>query len=95
MSDEVQQPSVGIKESLELLEGLKLLAVEAKKVLADGKLSAADLPVILDLINNVSVLVAAVQGLGEIKAEVKDLSAEEIQQLGAKVLEIVAAVKAA
>lgn len=96
MSEEVKvEASVGIKEIMELLEGLKLLAVSGKQVLADGKVSVADLPVVMSLLTSVGVLAAAVQGAGEIKAEAKDLSAEELQQLAAKVLDIVNAVRAA
>lgn len=84
-----------IKESMELLEGLKLLAIESKKLMADGKVNLGDLPVLLDLVQNVGVLAAAVQGADQVGAELKELSSEELQKLGEKVLEIVAAVKAA
>ena len=94
MSEEVKV-EVGIKESLELLEGLKLLAVAGKKIAADGKVSVADLGEVMGLVNKVGVLVAAVQGVGEIKAEAKDLDAAELQQLALKALEIVNAVRAA
>lgn len=85
----------GIKETLELLEGVKVLIVESKKVLADGKVSLADLPAVLSLLQKFSVLNAAVQGAGEIVGEVKDLSGDEANQVIAKVLELAAAAKAA
>lgn len=85
----------GIQESLELLEGVKLLVVETKTVLKDGKIDFADLPVLLDLLSNLSVLSKAVQGVGQVPTELKDLSPDEINQLMLKVLEIVNAVKAA
>jgi hypothetical protein len=85
----------GIKESMELLEGVKVLVVEVKKVMADGKVSLADLPVLMSLLQKFSVLSAAAEGAGEITKEVKDLSAEEAQTLLAKVLEVTAAAKAA
>lgn len=85
----------GIKETLELLDGVKVLVVEAKKILADGKLSLSDLPVALELLQKFSVLSAAVQGAGEIVGEVKDISGDEANQIIAKVLEITAAAKAA
>jgi hypothetical protein len=91
----MSEESKGIKESLELLEGVKLIAVAAKRVGADGKVGMDDLKELINLAQNVGVLAAAAQGVGEVKSEVKDLSAEELQALGAKVLEIVNAVRAA
>lgn len=87
--------AVGIKETMEMLDGLKLLAIETKKVLADGKVNVADLPILIELLQQLNVLTAAVAGAGQIPAEAKDLSADELQTIGAKVLEMVAAFKAA
>lgn len=84
-----------IKELLELLEGVKLLGVAGKKVFADGKIDMADLPLALGLLQKLSVLSAAVQGADQLVAEVKDLSADEANQLVLKVLELAAAIKAA
>jgi len=85
----------GIKETLELLEGVKVLVLESKKVLSDGKVSLSDLPVLLGLLQKFSVLNAAVQGVEDVIAEAKDLSSDEANIVVSKVLEIVAAVKAA
>ena len=87
--------SKGIKETLELLEGVKVLVLESKKVLSDGKVSFSDLPALLGLLQKFSVLSAAVQGASEVVAEAKDLSSDEANIVVSKVLEIVAAVKAA
>lgn len=84
-----------IKECLELLEGIKILAVETKKVLADGKVDLADLPVLMTLLTQFSKLSAAVEGIDQIPAEAKDLSSEEITALVDKVLEIVKVIKGA
>lgn len=85
----------GTKEIVELLEGVKILAITAKKALADGKISLADLPLVLEAITKVSVLVEAVNGVDQVPSEVKDLTAEEIQMLVSKVLVLAAEVKAA
>lgn len=85
----------GIKELLELLEGVKTLALDGKKVMADGKVNLADLPVAMELLNQFDVLSAAVKGADQIPGEFKDLSIGEIEQIVAKVLEIAAALKAA
>lgn len=87
--------SNGIKETLELLQGIKDIAVDAKKVLKDGAVNLADLPIAMELLGQLGELSAAVQGVDQVVAEVKDLDAGEINQIVAKVLEIAAAVKAA
>lgn len=85
----------GIQETLEILQAVKDLAVDAKKVLADGTVSLADLPVAMNLFSQIGDLTKAIQGASEVPAELKDLSADELNQIGVAVLEIVAAVKAA
>lgn len=84
----------GIKESLELLEGLKVLIVDGKKVLADGKIGLEDLPVAMELLGQLNTLTLAAQGVTDVPKELGDLSQEEITILVAKVFELVAAVKA-
>jgi len=84
-----------IKESKELVAGIQLLGVTAKKVMADGKLSKEDLPLALELITNANVLIEAVQGLGELKEEIKDVDQAELIELGAAVYGAIKAIKEA
>ncbi len=83
----------GIKETLELIEGLKALAIATRAVLKDGKLNAADLPVLLDLSKKYQVLVDAVAGVKDVVPEVKDLNTTELAALGAALLDAFKAVK--
>jgi len=85
----------GIQEILELIEGLKTLASDAKAILADGKINLADLPVAMALLSQLGVLGAAVKGLDQVPAELKDLDAAELEQIGAKILELVAVIRGA
>lgn len=85
----------GVKEIKELLEGVKVLGIQTKKVLADGKVSLTDLPVLIEVFQNYQVLVDAVQGADQIPNEVKDLDGTEAQEVLAKVLEVANAIKAA
>lgn len=85
----------GIKETVELLKGLRDLALDAKKVLADGAVTLGDLPVAVSLLGQLGTLTSAIQGVSDIPTELKDLSADEINELVSTVLEMVAAVKAA
>lgn len=84
-----------LKQSLELMEGLKVLGVAAKKIGADGKINIADLPAFLELMNKSNHIIAAAQGVEAIPAEMKDLSQEEAALLLAKVYEVLSAIKAA
>lgn len=85
----------GIKETLELLQGVKDLVVDFKKVFADGKVNIEDLPVAMELLGQMGELTAAAQGVNDVWPELKDLSGDEIDQVVAKALEVVAAFKAA
>lgn len=83
-----------IKESMELLEGVLVLVQEYKKVMADGKVSFDDLPVLLGLMSKVATITAAVEGAEAVVEEAKDFSSEEINQIVSKVVEIVNAARA-
>lgn len=71
-----------IKESLELVKSIEILGVSAKKMLADGKINFADAPIALELIKEIEPVIEGFKGLGEIKEEIKDLSQEELVQIG-------------
>lgn len=70
-----------IKETKELFTGLALVAKAAKKIAADKKVSVEDLPAIIDLAKESPVLIAAVEGVSEVPAELKDLDKEELLEL--------------
>lgn len=85
----------GIKELLEAVLGLKVLAKAGKAILSDGKVSIADLPVLVSLVSNQAVLVDAASGLSDVPAEVKDLDLDEIKLLVGELLKAFEEVKAA
>lgn len=86
--------SVGIKESKELLAGIELIAVSAKKIAKDG-VSLADIPEALELLKKLDVIVESVKGLDQLDEEAKDLDQAELIELGSKVFSIVKAIKEA
>ena len=88
-----EELKVGIKESLELLEGVKLVTVAAVGVLEDGKVDLSDLGKLLPLLQDVQKLVEAAKGVNLIVGELKDLEESEVLLLGAKVWEIVKEIK--
>lgn len=85
----------GIKELVELLEGLEVLASAAGAVLEDGKVRLNDVSVVIDLGSKFQVLADAVGGLSDVPKEAKDLSEEEVKQLVSKVYDVYEAFVAA
>jgi len=84
-----------IKNSMEALEAMKQAGVVAKKIFKDGKINAEDLALLPELASASPALLAAIEGIGEIPAEVKELSEDEAKQLVAKIFEVFSAIKAA
>jgi hypothetical protein len=87
--------TTGIKETMEMLEGVKVLGMTGKQVFADGKVNLADLPAAMGLLTQFAMLAEAVKGVDQIPTEAKDLSMEEANMLIAKILEVVNVFKAA
>jgi hypothetical protein len=85
----------GIKETQELIEGVKVLAIAGTKVMADGKITVTDLPAGMELFSKSQVVIDGFTGLAEIQAEVKDLSEEECRAIVAQLFAAAAAVRAA
>ena len=84
----------GIKESVELLDGLEMVAVSGIKMYKNG-LNMGLLPIGFELIKGYSVLVEAIKGSDQIVAEAKDLDMLEIGVLVAKLKSIADNVKEA
>jgi hypothetical protein len=71
----------GVKELLELVAGLKEVALIGKQALKDGKIDLNDLSLLSQLLVKQQVLVAAFEGLGQVVDEAKDLSLDEAMNL--------------
>jgi len=87
--------SVSIKETKEALAAVELLAVSGVKILADGKVNFADLPVLADMAKNLDTIIEGVKGADQIVAEAKDLDQAELIELGTIAFNIVKSIKAA
>jgi hypothetical protein len=85
----------GVKEILELIEGLKQLVLVGKAVMKDGKIDMSDLVHLSALMSKQAELVAAFQGLAELKEEAKDIDLAEAQQVILALLAAAKEVKAA
>lgn len=81
-----------IKETKEILEGLKLVGVAVGKTLADGKVDFSDAANVVELVKQSDALLAAVKGADDAIAELKDLSQEEVLELGAAAYGVVKAI---
>lgn len=73
---------LGIKETKEVLKFVIEFGEAIDKGLADGKLNALDIGLV---INPLMQLGPALEGLGQVDDELKDLSAEELAELKAYV----------
>ncbi len=83
-----------IKNSLEIVEAIKVLGVEGKKIAKDG-VNLADLPEALELIKKIDVFIAAFKDAELVGAEVKDLDQAELIQLGAALYDVFKSIKEA
>lgn len=94
MNDQVKPvvEKIGINESLELLEGFKIMGCGVMEALKDGKLGWSDLKILVDLGKNFSDLIAAFKGISDIPSEIKDIDGEEAKQLIAKMGEVFKAI---
>lgn len=89
----MSEEKLGIKETLEILDGVKAFAITAAKVAKDGKISVADLGAIVDLAKDFDVIKEGYEGADLAVKEMKDLDESEVILLIAKMFEIVKAVK--
>lgn len=60
-----------------ILDRVETLGVAGKKIMADGKVNLADLPVVIALIPEVKKMIEAFQGAGEAFEEMKDIDPSE------------------
>lgn len=67
----------GIKEIKEMLAAVEVVALAAKKVMKDGKVDFSDAMVIVELGSQLPILLAAIEGMGEVVAEAQDIQADE------------------
>ena len=65
-----------IKNTLEVIAAVELLGVSGKEIAKDG-IAIDDLPKALELLKKYDVLLAAVDGIGEVVDEAKDIDSAE------------------
>lgn len=95
---EAQEPkkeSKGVKETLEFVAGLKVVVPAAVEIAADKKLSMKDVKPVVEVVKKHEVLVDAIEGMGDILPEAKDLDTLELAQIGSALLEVLKESKAA
>ncbi|WP_019503842.1 hypothetical protein [Pleurocapsa sp. PCC 7319] len=77
-----------IKEIIELVDGLEVLAIFGAKVVADGKVNHNDLPIVLEFMNKINSLFSAFDNVPEIVKEIEDIDKAEMIILLKKLLDI-------
>ena len=83
-----------VKNIIEVLEAVKVIGVPAKQALKDG-VDASDLPKLLEVVKKYQVLVDAIDGVGEVVEEAKDIDSQEAVQVVLKAFEVVKSIKEA
>lgn len=78
----------------ELIDALKLVAVNGKKAFKDG-IAITDLQYLLQIANNFQVISKAIDNIQDVPKEVKDLNNGEVQELIAHLLLAINEIKAA
>lgn len=83
-----------IKNTLELLNAVEVLAVAGSKIAKDKKVNAEDLPAAIELVKKFDVILEAIKDIDKLDEEVKDLDEAELIAIVSKVLLIAKSVKA-
>lgn len=83
MPDQTNQPQAGIDATEQVVDAAIAVEQAAKQVLADGKVDLSDAGAVLALLPQI---LPALESIGKVLPELKDLSADEAAQLGAHVL---------
>jgi hypothetical protein len=83
-----------IKETIEMLDGIEVLAVAGAKIAKDKKVSVEDLPAVMELVKKLDVVIEGIKDLDKLDDELKDLDQGELIAIVSKVLLLGKAVKA-
>ena len=83
-----------IKNTIELLSAVEVLAVAGAKIAKDKKISAEDLPAVIELVKKLDVILEGIKDVDQLDEEVKDLDEAELIGIVSKVMMIAKAVKA-
>ena len=84
----------GIKEILEILDGIAILGEAGVKV-AKGGIGVDDIPAVVDLAKNFEAISEAVKGASEAVKEARDLDQGEVVQIIGKIYEVVSKIEKA
>ena len=79
----------GIKEILEVFDGLDVLAETAGSVMENGKVGPEDITALVELATKFGTLQEAVKGAKEAMEEGKDLDQAEVMQLLGRIYGVV------
>lgn len=89
-----EKKELGIKESLEVIAAAKLVGVNVVAAAKDG-IDMSDVQYAINIAKDSEKIVEAVKDVDLVDDEVKDLSQEELLQLGAAAFDMVKSIAAA
>jgi len=82
-----------IKNTLEILSAVEVLAIAGAKIAKDKKVGMDDLPAAIELAKKFDLVLEAIKDIDQIDEEVKDLDESELIALVSKVLMISKSIK--
>ena len=83
-----------IKNTLELLSAVEVLAIAGAKIAKDKKVNAEDLPAVIELVKKLDVVLEGIKDVGMIDDEIKDLDQSELITIVSTIVMIAKSVKA-
>ena len=83
-----------VKNIIEVLDAVEVVAIPVKQALKDG-LDITDLAKLLEIVKKHEVILAAIDNIGDISEELKDIEATEAAIIAAKVIALIKSLKAA
>lgn len=85
----------GVKELMEALAALEMIAKAGVAIAKDGKIGLDDLKHVIELVKKHEEILEGIKDADKIVEEVKDMDMVELQMVAGKVIAIVAGLRAA
>ena len=89
----MEQKSLDLKNTLEVMTALKVIINTANKVVADGKVDLTDAKYALELLQSYGIFIEAVKDIKIVGDELKNLDEAELRILGQEVLGMLKGIK--
>lgn len=83
-----------IKNTLELLGAVEVLAIAGAKIAKDKKVGVEDLPAVIELVKKLDIVLEGIKDIDMLDEEVKDLDQAELIAIVSNIMMIAKSIKA-